>query len=144
MFTICPISIKIEKIPPKRINNINFNLKKKIFFVFWSCWWHAEVAGSGIKPKPQQWHHQILNPMNHQGTPTLKYLDYTFILFYFILILFGCTHDMWKFLGQGSNPCHSNDPSHCSDKAKSLTQCATREVIFILKTQHPIWLEIFF
>ena len=26
-----------------------------------------------------------------------------------------------KFPGQGSNPCHSRDPDHCSDNARSLT-----------------------
>ena len=26
----------------------------------------------------------------------------------FFRIFFGCTHGMWKFPGQGSNPCHSN------------------------------------
>ena len=32
---------------------------------------------------------------------------------------------MQKFLGQGSNPYHSSDPSHCSDNVRSLT---TREL----------------
>ena len=36
--------------------------------------------------------------------------------------IFGCPHDMQKFLGQGSNPCHS------SDNTRSLTHCTTREV----------------
>lgn len=34
---------------------------------------------------------------------------------------------MQKFLGQGSNLCHSSDPSHYSDNARSLTHCATEE-----------------
>ena len=34
----------------------------------------------------------------------------------------GCnTCGMQKFLGQGSNPCHSSDLSHRSDNAGSLT-----------------------
>ena len=33
-----------------------------------------------------------------------------------------------KFLGQVLNPCHSNDPSPCSDNAKSLTCCLTGEL----------------
>ena len=28
---------------------------------------------------------------------------------------------IWKFWGQGSNPCHSSDPRHSSDNARSLT-----------------------
>ena len=35
---------------------------------------------------------------------------------------------MWKFLDQGLNLCHSSDKSCCSDNARSLTHCATREL----------------
>ena len=37
--------------------------------------------------------------------------------------LFGHACGMWKFPGQGSNPCHSSD-----NNAGSLTHCATREL----------------
>ena len=50
-------------------------------------------------------------------------------LIFYLFIYFGGTLDMWKFPGQGSNPCHSNDPSSCSDNARSLTHCATRELL---------------
>ena len=43
---------------------------------------------------------------------------------------FGCHCSMWKFPGQGSNLCHSSDPSCCSDNTRSLTYCATRELFF--------------
>ena len=43
-------------------------------------------------------------------------------------IFFGRTLGMWKFLRQGSNPCHSSDPSRCSDNAGSLNGCATRKL----------------
>lgn len=46
--------------------------------------------------------------------------------FFFSSFLFPAC-GMWKFLGQSSNPHHSNYPSHCSDNARSLTCCATRE-----------------
>ena len=36
-----------------------------------------------------------------------------------------CTHGVWKFLGQGSNPCHSCDLCHSHDNTRSLTRCAT-------------------
>ena len=36
---------------------------------------------------------------------------------------FGCPHGMWNFLGQGSNPHHSSNPSHSSGNAG-----ATREL----------------
>ena len=46
--------------------------------------------------------------------------------FYFILFFWSC-RGIWKFLGQGSNPCHS------SDNARSLTCWATREhLVFVL------------
>ena len=47
------------------------------------------------------------------------------ILFY---LFFGHSHSIWKFLGQGSNPCHSSNPSHCSDTTRFLTHCATKEL----------------
>ena len=34
---------------------------------------------------------------------------------------------MWKFLGQGLNPRHSSNQSHCSDSAGALTCCTARE-----------------
>ena len=40
---------------------------------------------------------------------------------------FGLAHSLWKFLGQGWNPWHSSNPSHCGDNTGSLTRCATRE-----------------
>ena len=40
---------------------------------------------------------------------------------------FGHTCSIWKFPGQGLNPCHSSNPSCYSENARSLTSCATRE-----------------
>ena len=36
--------------------------------------------------------------------------------------------EVWKFPGQGLNPCYSSDPNHCSDNTRSLTCCSTREL----------------
>ena len=47
------------------------------FFFFWLHPWHVEVPQprtepvSQQQPKLQQWQCQILNPLHHQGTPTL-------------------------------------------------------------------------
>ena len=41
--------------------------------------------------------------------------------------IFGHTHSMQKFLGQGLNPCHSSDPGCCSDNARCSTRCTTRD-----------------
>ena len=46
-----------------------------------------------------------------QGSVKTRY--YSFV--------FGCTHSMQKFPGQGSNQCHSSDLSHGSDHSRSLT-----------------------
>ena len=40
---------------------------------------------------------------------------------FFFFFFFGQALGMCKFLGQGSKAYHSNDPSHCSDNAGSLT-----------------------
>ena len=45
------------------------------------------------------------------------------------LSFFFFTCIMWKFPGQGWDPCHSSDPSHWSDNARSLIYCATRELL---------------
>ena len=34
------------------------------------------------------------------------------LVFVFFLFFFGHTYDMWKFPGQGLNPCHHSDQSH--------------------------------
>ena len=49
-------------------------------------------------------------------------------IFLLLLFFFSCTHDIWKFQGQGSNLCHN---SYCSDVG-SLAHCATREPLDIL------------
>ena len=43
-------------------------------FFFWPYPCHVEVPRVGIKPKLQQWQHQILNPLSHQGTPLFNFL----------------------------------------------------------------------
>ena len=50
----------------------SFLLKKLwgffFFFFFWLYPQHTKVPGPGIRPMPQQWQCQILNPLSHQGT----------------------------------------------------------------------------
>jgi len=55
------------------------------------------------------------------------------------------THGMWKFPGQGMNPSHSSDPSHCHDNIESLTCCTTRELLpgsSYLKNLEAKWHEV--
>ena len=53
------------------------------------------------------------------------YSGFLFICF----VCFGLPHSMWKFLDQGWNPCYSSNLSHSNDNARSLTHCATWELI---------------
>ena len=57
--------------------------------------------------------------------------SFWYLLFIYLLkvlfLFFGHGCDIWKFLGQGSNLCHSSDPGCCSDNAESLTCCIIRE-----------------
>ena len=48
-------------------------------------------------------------------------------LFWLQAEFFGYTQGMQKFLGQGSNLCHSSDLSHSSDNAGSLTHEVIKE-----------------
>ena len=41
-------------------------------------------------------------------------------------LFFGSAYSTQKFLGQGSNPCHSSNLRHSSDNTRSLTIWATR------------------
>ena len=61
----------------------------------------------------------------------------TFVLnFNFFFFFFGHTCSMWKFPGQRLNPCHSSHPSCCSDNARYLAYCTSRELLsWILKKE---------
>ena len=53
---------------------------------FGPCPWYVEVSRSCIKPipqqwpEPQQWQHQILNHLGHQGTPSFPLIIYLYLL----------------------------------------------------------------
>ena len=49
------------------------------------------------------------NQFSDYDSVTVLLLSVCFFFF------FGCTHSMWKFMGQGSNLSHSSDLSCCSD-----------------------------
>ena len=70
----------------------------------------------------------LLTSSGFSPEPVRGHLHFTFFFFLFFLSFFGLTWGMLKFLGQGSNPCHSSDLSCCSDNAGSLTCRATREL----------------
>ena len=64
-------------------------------------------------------------------------LPFSFFLSFFFF--FGHGHSMWKFPGQGSNPYHISDPSHCSDDTRSLTCCATRELLKYILSKYKCY-----
>lgn len=46
--------------------------------------------------------------------------------FVFVFSFCGCTHNMWKVLGQELNLHYSSNPYRCSDKTRSSTCCTHR------------------
>ena len=63
---------------------------------------------------------------------TLRYITYRICQEFSICkrqFFFGCSHGIWMLSDQGLNPCHSSDPSHCSDNARSSTHCATKKLL---------------
>ena len=69
-------------------------------------------------------------------------LPFIYLLLFFFL---GCTFSMQKFLGQGSNPCHTSDPDCCNDNTRFLTCCITRELhrLSINHTNSPFTPKLF-
>ena len=70
--------------------------------------------------QPKFLSHSIVIVYDCISLPNLSILEAViacgvFLLFCLFVCLFVCTHGMWKFLGQGLNPCHR------SDNAGSLT-----------------------
>ena len=72
-------------------------------FLFLPCLWHVKVPGPGRKPVPQQWPKPpqwqccILNPLSHQGTPSMMFSRFihtvpcaraSFLFFFFFFFLF--------------------------------------------------------
>ena len=69
------------------------------------------------------WQCQILNPLSEARDQTHNLMGTSRIRFHCatmgtpqIIFFFGCTHSMWKFLGQGSNPCHRCNLRHSLNK----------------------------
>ena len=77
------------------------------------------------------WHPATHKPTPHCLTPRGLLEFYAaglFFVFVLFVCFFGCTHGLWKLLGQGLNLHHSSYPNQSSDIARSLTSCATREL----------------
>uniref|UniRef100_I3LTG1 Coiled-coil domain containing 97 n=1 Tax=Sus scrofa TaxID=9823 RepID=I3LTG1_PIG len=74
--------------------------------------------------------HQVLGPPSFHILQGLCCHVGGFVLVWFFISFFGCAHGMQKFPGQGSNPCQSSNPSHCSgsDNTRPSTCRATREL----------------
>ena len=56
-----------------------------------------------------------------------QYLQKFFFIFFLLLFFFGCTRGMWKFPGQGPNPCCGCSLHHGCGNTGSLTRCTARE-----------------
>ena len=77
LFTLCYLSQAWMELLCIKSFFCNFSISLKLFpsiksffFPLWQSLQHGEVPRPGIKPKPQQWKCQILNPLSHKGTPS--------------------------------------------------------------------------
>ena len=66
-------------------------------------------------------------PFSLQPFQHLLFVDFCRLLFSF----FGHTCGMWKFWGQGLNPCCNCSLCYNCGKARSLTHCATGNFLFV-------------
>ena len=57
------------------------------------------------------------------------HMDAQFMGFFVFYLFFAHTCGMWRFLGQGLNLHHSNHLGRYSDSTRSLTRCATGELL---------------
>lgn len=60
---------------------------------------------------------------------------------YFFFPFLPCPWHARKFLGRGSNPCHSSDLSQSNDIAGSSISCATRELLKLHFYLTPKWFQ---
>ena len=88
---------------------------------------HYPTKWAGERNDDIQWGHRHsgLGVLGHHGK-TWPWIFWTPAFFFFF---FYCAHGMWTFPGQGLDLRHSSDPSCCSDTTRSLTHCATRELL---------------
>ena len=54
------------------------------------------------------------------------------VFFFFFFYYYGCIHSIWKFTGQGSNPCLCSNLSCCSQILNPLCHCGTSSKRHIL------------
>jgi len=107
----------------KKVVHENVNDHKVIH-----CPTHLEM------PHPQQWLDWGWRDGRQGALPSMRLHRFCF---FFLATAKAC--GSWKFLGQGLNPCHSKQLSCCSDNARSLTHCATRELWSFIPTVSPLY-----
>ena len=77
---------------------------------------------TNLGPKSTHWSHTDSTSDTENLTVSATDLRYHFS---------GCTWGMGTFSGQGSNLCHSTEPSHSHGNARSLTHLPTRKLLKI-------------
>ena len=85
-----------------------------------------KVLGQGQNLSQSSDLSQCSDSMRYLNHGTTRELPFQFLKFIYLFIV---GHVMWKFLGQGSNPHHSSDPSCCTDDAGPSTCYVTRELL---------------
>ena len=121
------------------------------FFLFWATPRHMKFPGQGSDLSCScNLHHSCGNArfLPHCAKPGIKPVSQhsrdatnptvtqkellNFLFKIYLKNLGGHGLRMWKFLGQGLNPCHNSNLSHCSDNARSLTFCTMRGILYLI------------
>ena len=88
-----------------RINLINIK-KGQILFLF---------LENKKRLKKNNWNRACTFQRTARGIPPAITQANIFILFNYFCFVLSHAHGMWKFLGQGLNPCKGSDTGRCSD-----------------------------
>ena len=101
----------VQKGKEKKIHYLTFKfIWIPIFYLTYLLMWNQNIAHlKKLANKTKQKN----SPSYHSGVHLISF----WFLFYFVFCMCG----LWKFPGQGSNPCHSSNQCHSSDNARSLT-----------------------
>lgn len=110
----------------------------KVFFVDYDCsydlWFKYVMSYSDTLCF---YYHYVLDILVYISPLIEESLTETFpctggTVFLPFLFCFGSAHNIWKFLGQGSNLHHSIDPSCFSDNVGSVIHSTIRELLLLL------------
>ena len=103
-----------------------------IMQIWWPCWWEVWRF-----PCPCKCHwffpsFPFFSFPFFSSLPLPSFIIKPFNTRLLFIGLFIYWLHLWQFPRQGLNLGHSSNPGHSSDEARSLTHCATRELLFFI------------